>query len=812
LFARKRKETAECLTPVRTSRYIRRHHTFNLHPMIRIAKFVVSHPRSIIVITLLLTTIMAAVLVARGVSFDGSPQTLARNDEALAFFDQSRKTFGDDRVVIVALETSDVFAPDFLKGLDRLTRRLGALDGVDEAQSLTTVNAIRGERGDIRVEPLIDRGLLESAPAAELQQLKQQVTADPLYVRQFVSTDGQTAAINLFLRPTDERQKHTIVEQVEKTAVSETFASRTMLAGIPLIEVRGENNMIRDFGVLSPVAAILCFLIFLVSFRTFWGAALPMAALMFGLIWTIGLMSLIGKPITLTTLAIPTVLMAVGGSYMFHVLNQYRVSMSAPAFDANTAGKNIAWIEGLTFIGPAVIVSGTATIAGFGALASSNVPTVRDMGIFDALGVFAMLVLTVAFVPAVLSVLPAHALGKVHIRSDYAVWMNLLLHHLTAVILFRKRAVLTISLLLTVVVGAGVAWLRVNTDYLRIFPRQSQTVRDAEEIHKRLAGVVTVQLVVSSTPDEKGTRTLVSSPRFLDALSAAEQFALKQPGVDSAISVADIVNRIRQVSGTQAVRPGDAAGGAQFDPFQLLSEDESVYRLISRDLSRASIVLRTNLTGSNELRELTTRISDWSAKNLPSGLFLRATGSAVLLNEASDAVAYSQTTSLTLAVTTIFLMMAVLFRSLATGLLALIPNLLPIATFFGFLGWMGITLDITTSLIASAVLGLAVDNAVHMIRRYRQSLGERGKDPEEREGWAIWLTLIRSGKPMVLANLMLIVAFLIFRLSSFEPVRVGGALWALTIFECLIANLVFLPALMITRAFSSAARGRAAAQ
>jgi predicted RND superfamily exporter protein len=72
----------------------------------------------------------------------------------------------------------------------------------------------------------------------------------------------------------------------------------------------------------------------------------------------------------------------------------------------------------------------------------------------------------------------------------------------------------------------------------------------------------------------------------------------------------------------------------------------------------------------------------------------------------------------------------------------------------------------------------------------------------------MWLTMLRTGKPMVLANLMLIAAFLIFVLSSFAPVRLGGVLWALTIFGCLIADLVFLPALMKTRLFSSSALGK----
>jgi hypothetical protein len=332
-------------------------------------------------------------------------------------------------------------------------------------------------------------------------------------------------------------------------------------------------------------------------------------------------------------------------------------------------------------------------------------------------------------------------------------------------------------------------------------------VRDAEEIHDRLAGIVSVQLVVSGEVEGADAKTpLVSSPHFMDRLAALEQYALSQPGVDSALSIADIVKRINEVA---AGSPGGSATeqSRQFDALKIISEDESVYRLISRDFSTAVVVLRSSLSGSNQLRQLTRRIEEWSASNMPAGVTVRPTGSVVLLNDASDDVADSQVSSLVIAIISIYVMMTILFRSFSTGLLALIPNLMPIMGFFGFMGWSGITLDITTSLIATGALGLAVDNAVHVIRRYRQSAAERSTEPPETEGWIMWLTMVRTGKPMVLANLMLILAFLVFVLSSFAPVRTGGVLWALTIAACLSADLAFLPALMKTRLFAAVALG-----
>jgi uncharacterized protein len=775
--------------------------------MNKIAKSVIFYPKTVIILTLAATVGFSAAILTRGISFNGSPEMLARNDSTLQFFNETRKAFGDDRIIIVALTTGDVFTREFIIKLDRLTKKIAALDGVDEAQSLTNIKAIRGDAQGVSIENLVPAGARASDD--QLLKLKEEITSDPLYARQFVSPDGQTTAINVFLKALGEAETRAVAEEVERVAKSEGAPDEVLLAGVPIMDARGISSMVRDMMVCSPIAALLCFIVFLLAFRSFWGAALPMAALIIGLIWTIGLMCLFDRPITLATLSLPTVLMAVGSSYIFHVLNQYRISMSAIDETADAESERAAWLDGLQFISPAVIISGTTTMAGFGALASSSIPTARDMGIFEAVGTAVMLALSLAFVPAALALLHREALGTADEQhKDYATWLNGPLRNITALILFRRRAVLITTLAMTGLIGAGAVGLRADTDYLRIFPRESETVQAAEKLHERLAGAATVQVVVTGTIDS------INKAGFLAAVKSLEQFALDQPGVDAAISVADIIKRFL---GVQYSTPGRKAEDFLPDndltarhTIEFLSQDKSFFRLVSPDGSRAIIVLRTNLFSSNELRRLTDTLRDWSTSNMPTDVSVQATGSFILLNDASDAVAASQLSSLAIALVSIYLMMVILFRSFATGLLALIPNLLPIICYFGFLGWTGITLDITTSLVASAVLGLAVDNAVHMVRRYRQCMSERsgaseGGISKEDEGWAMWLTMHRTGKPMVLANLMLMAAFLIFVLSSFVPVRTAGLLWAVTIFACLAADLIFLPVLMKTKPFSRTA-------
>src|SRR5881396_1729014 len=154
------------------------------------AKFVVLHPKLIIAATLALTLAYLAVIFIRGISFNGSPETLARKDETFRFYNETRNIFGDDRIIVVGVTTTDVFTSTFLERLDRLTNRLAAVPGVDQAMSLTNIKAIRREPAGVAIGRLVDTRNLSQAPPAQLDKLKQEVTSDPLYARHYVSADG----------------------------------------------------------------------------------------------------------------------------------------------------------------------------------------------------------------------------------------------------------------------------------------------------------------------------------------------------------------------------------------------------------------------------------------------------------------------------------------------------------------------------------------------------------------------------------------------------------------------------------------------
>jgi predicted RND superfamily exporter protein len=328
--------------------------------------------------------------------------------------------------------------------------------------------------------------------------------------------------------------------------------------------------------------------------------------------------------------------------------------------------------------------------------------------------------------------------------------------------------------------------LQVNTDYRAFFKKSSPVYQSAEKLHEKLAGGATFELIING--ENSGA---MLQPQTLQAMQHMQKFAL-ETGADATLSITDFIAALNKaVTGNKAAGlPEDKLTVDNLDK-DYLSQDENAGSLITKDRSSAVILIRTNYYSSTQMRDFLGKIETQARTLFPQSYKINSTGIFVLLNHASDAVATDQARSLTVAMLLILVMVTVLFRSFRLGLVAMVPNLIPILFTFGFMGWFGISLDINTSLVASIVLGLAVDNAVHFIVRFVRNRALSSGNKE-----AVILSLMQSGKPIIFANLTLVFAFAIFILSQFNPIQLSGLLSSVAIFACMIGNLILLPALL----------------
>jgi predicted RND superfamily exporter protein len=425
----------------------------------------------------------------------------------------------------------------------------------------------------------------------------------------------------------------------------------------------------------------------------------------------------------------------------------------------------------------------------------TDVPAVFEVGAFSLLGVASITVVSLVGLPAALARLPLRAAPD---GAGHALAHRLALRLDDALGALALRAERHSG---RVLVGAGLlvlgaAWaiprIVIDTDYLSFFPPDAQVRRDFESVNRLLAGAVPFYVVLDGEPGA------FREPEALRALERIQAGAERIPGVSRTLSLADtlrVMNRALSRDDPAAERVPDGRGEVAELVFMAPKGDLDRYTNVNH--ARANVLVRTGAVGTASVRETTARLeAAVEAAEVPPSLEARVTGNAILLSHSADGIARGQPRTVGLAALCIFVLVAMAFRSPRLGAVAMVPNLVPVAAFFGVLGLGVAPLSLPTSLIGSVALGIAVDDTAHFLVRYG-SERRRGLDPAA----AAALCGRRVGRPIAITSVMLMAGFAVVGLSGFATLREFGWLSAATMGFCLVSDLVLLPALLVrTRA------------
>ncbi len=775
------------------------------------SQFVVRYPRAIIAAVFALTIILAFGL-RNGLQLDVSPLGfVAMESQERRDFAEARKYFGADDFLLIAVclnqpERENVFSPANLERLRNLHERIERTDGVAEVLSLVNVPYARSHDDAVSVESLIPKSFDDGARLTEARSI---ATSDRLFVGNLVSADSQTAALNVLLKsdiPTTRR--HEITKELFHLVRSSGF-KESYFAGDPFSQWQGTEAIKKDLTLFLPLTIALIALLLWLCFRSLVAIWLPLATIGLGLLWLLGLMAYFNAPFTILALMLPTLMLAIGCSYMIHVINQIGIAnlqnstankndsthSQSESNNSNASIRNpqsaIRIQQAMSFINLPVIVSALTIIAGFLSLAFTEIPAIRATAIYAAVGAAFTMILSLTFIPAVLAMLPARAMafrvglhGKmVRVLEGTGRWAT-----------SNQRLLYILTAIIVVISAIGVGRIKIDIDYFHFSRSKSETAVGLAEINRRLSGAITFDIIIEGK--QSGD---IEKPDVLRRIAELQAFAEQHKnsngqGIDRSLSAVDFLKHLnRAFNGNrhhEYALPNDEKIISE-----LLSDREPLKAFLSEDGRIARILVRSNLSGSQAMAGAIRDVEKRGKELLPE-FRVFATGTFVLLNRTSDQIAGEQVQSIAIALVTIFLMLALLFRSLRVGLTALIPNLIPVLFFFGFMGWQGIELNLTTSLVASVVLGLAVDNAVQFIVRFRRV---QSADSPLRE--AIIESMRLSGRPIIYANIALAATFAIFAVSNFQPISSFGLLSAVTIIGCLVEDLVLLPSRLTSPVF-----------
>jgi len=742
-----------------------------------------------------LVTALLAVDAAKVRIESSLTSVLPTGDPAVAYYERTRERFGSDDVAVVGVRAANVLAPETLTKIAHVTDALAKLPGVSSVLSLT--NAV-----DVAADVFLPPKLLPRIPptAEDVAALERTLAARPLYAENFLAPDHTGAAINVVFRPMSQAEyEGQNIDAAVRGVLDEATGPETFyFTGSGHVTQAAVTLMREDLWDITPVAILLVVVTLWWSFRTKRGVALPLAAVGAALIWTLGAMVLLGKSITLGTFVLPPLLLVVGSAYAIHVMSLYyeQAEHGGDPVAVTMGAVDRVWVP--------VGISGVTTAIGFASLMLNRIPAIFELGLFAVIGVVSLAITSLTILPAMLVLM---SVERVSARArDGRPFLDGALERLATWVSRSRRWVLAVGGVLAAIAIAGTMRIEADSDFLDYFSRRSDVRRDAEMINQHIVGsnpfYVVVEAPKGKTLDQWETLKLV---RDLDA------FIETLPGVTSVISIVDYLELLESglVKGTGndlvvddegKIVPAEPPKPFWEEPKNLgpvlqmvRTSPETFSSVVTKDFTATSLLVRTRLSGSRAVHETVAAVKSFVADHFPASLRVRPTGNLVLLNDTTSELIRGQIRSLGTALTVIFVVMSLMFLSVRIGLLAMLPNVVPIVVFFGILGWGGIFLNLGTSLIGAVVLGLAIDSTIHYMTRFNREL--RG---ETDQSAAIARTLQAVGAPLIYTTVALVLGFLTFVISSFMPIQNFGVLSSVTLTTALASNLALLPALLAT--------------
>ena len=697
---------------------------------------------------------------------------LPRHSDALDLYERTRARFGSDDALLIAWLADDLFTPERLAGLKRLTQRLERMPGVDHVDSLASALNIRvsDDATDInkflRVLPVDQSGA---------SALRAEALANPLYVGRLVSRDGRGALLSVQCDPTlDAAALATLLEEIGRVSQQEAGDVQQFLTGPLVVRMEISRLLLRDLYRVMPLAIGLTLLMAAVTFRSVRGVLLPLLANGAALVGTLACYMATGHALNFVTVMLPPVVYVVGFAYSVHVVSSFDHEFS------RGLEKHAAVRAAVREVLMPLTLTSLTTAIGFASLAVTDIVSIRDFGLYAALGSVMAWISALVVVPAGLMLLPAR-----RPRRQQIDWFETFVPRLARFNLHYRRPILICGAVLAIASLLAASRIEVSTDYLSNFPADSAIRQDFDKVGTAFSGAVPLQIVV-----ESDIADAFKQPVNLRAVADLEQWLAAQPEIGGVFSLTDYLAVLHKALAPELAKGSTIPHSAGLvDHLLLMGGSDDVERFVDARYTTTVLHINTNAASTADLNRLGQRI-DARLAQLPHHLRGHVTGSSYVIARTIDNVSRSQVFSLATAVLAIYLVLAILFGSFRIAVLALIPNMLPILAYFGVLGASGITLNLTTSLIAGVVLGISVDETIHFMSRY--NIAAR-RAANEQVGISEALTVVL--RPATFTTASLCVGFLALTAGALRYQVEFGLLAAATLFISWALYLTLTPAL-----------------
>ena len=723
------------------------------------------------------------------VSIDTDPLTLLESDQRhRETFDRIQSFLNNDTVVVVSVESDQIFSQAGFDYIRAISNALGQQPGFVDVKSLThSYKPVR--RGiSLAMEPFVPAGTLSEEQIAGIRQFS---VTHPLVRNIMVSPDGKITLITATYKrdlSTQALRQAFRDKTIQLLAPYNSSDYRTRTISLPFIAEEISESFYRDLKLVLPGTALLILLVIGLTLRSFPCLVLLLISELALVAMLPGVLGLAGFSLSPYNLLLLPLLGAINLTMLTHQLTALRKTDAALSMDERFAAM-------LHVVFRPSLFAAITTAIGMGSLSVSGVSQVRDFGVSGIIGIAIIFAWNfgpgLSFLRLGCRAWPSSiGLDSKELRSSND---RLLFRRLGQAAMARRWPAMVVITTLLLPALYAAAHLNLDIRAIRFLSPDSPTRQMAELMDAKMGGINIVQLDFDT-----GKPNGINQLGFLRGMQAVQDFAEETGDFSSTYSYASLIAMMN------GIWEGDESGALSLptNPLTLnlfvLALKATNYpflqALCDESQQTAHLVLRTVDLPSGEFVRLLESVDQFAKKNAPEGVAVSAETGLHTILQADREIVDAQLSSLAITLISMLVVMAMLWRSARLAALALGVSLVPLAVLAMLAAGFAVPLNSVTAMIAALVLGISIDDAVHLVTHWLQ-LRKQGVEPAA----ALAESLDAKGPAILCTSLILIGFSMALVWMSFPPVQHFGWLSAAAYGAALMAVLWALPAFLATR-------------
>lgn len=720
---------------------------------------------------------------------DFSPeQVYVGEDDAVAFCEEHKKLFRfEDSLVLVVLEApenSTVLTADCLNWLKRFADRAGQLDGVREVTSLTTLERPRVRR-EVTWTPLLLPEYYD-----DREYVRGQLERIPLLNDTLISADGRFTLTLIDLDPAQRKIRlaadrvRAIKRAIDASEIPAGYS--TFVSGVPAIRVDVIDSIIADQFRMVPVCSALFFVVSVLMFRSLKVTLLSLFSALSAVALTLGLMGFCGVTFSVMSNVIPALLLIIGAANNVHILSRFQVEIGQSDHDLKTCAA-ITMHE----MSRTCALTLATTGIGFGSLLIARAQLLQSLALQAACGMACCYVgLMIVMPPTLILCGPILSRGlrsrAADAQADAVQTRSAFWHTPGRLIASRPALIVSTHIVVAITMLVLCRNMQINSYMFETYDNDHPTMQSVRKLDDSMSGLVSLEIQIQAPQRDR-----LFDEDLVAALADFRGFLSEDP------TVTFCRDYIEFLSVFDFGRPLDAdpvAAAASLQRVRLalrtLDRPEATSVFLAADRPVARVMMRIQDVGSAGMKKLIDRVERQLDATLPADIEYRLTGDAYLHAICMDAFTRDLFYSLLAASGVIFLLITVLFGSLRIGLISAIPNMFPLIMTLGYMHFRGYELTAGNVIVFAISLGIAVDDTIHFLARFRDECHrDSTEDP-------VQATLATSGRAILLTSVLVVSGLSVLIFSDFVPTRRFAELTAVTMCSALPGDVILLPALL----------------